>query len=676
MENQISNDVREQLGKAFLKLLLPIISVSATLLFLNRLFIDPKIGPLFINSCLIISMLIGWTIARQKRYFFAAMVVSSAILIVALLGTWINGGVRSSAFTGALVPLTFFAWLTNPKVTYSALVFTLTIALLTLFHSYMGIPESSTIHTPVTIYINHTIYYVLIIGTAVIGSRMLHKALVDTEKQRVFLETTFSSMEDSVLIYTPMWQIVKKNRTAETFFKNFSLDEKRFFEQEIILEDGSETTLQEFLHSASGNFKNSKIRVHFDGKKLWFSLTRSVFTLAAQHYVLVIRDITTEIQQEYNLIQAQKMDAVGQLASGVAHDFNNMLAGIQGAADLLRGEAVENQKAMLDLIVNAIDKASKLTQELLVFSRKTPQVSTAIDVHPLIDETAFLLKRTIDKRITILTELNATHSLVVGDDTLIQSAMMNMGINASHAMPDGGTLTFKTSEKSLDELYCSHSQFEITPGHYLLIEIVDTGCGMSSEVQKRIFEPFFTTKEVGKGTGLGMAAVYSMVVKHNGAISIYSEIGKGTSFHIHLPLAEESAEIVRIANESIVMGSGTVLVVDDEELIQITTSELLRNMGYTVYSVSNGQEALDFLRENSVDVILLDMIMPVMNGREAFEKILESGIKSKVILSSGFSKDEDVYSMKEKGLFGFLSKPYQRSDLSQMIAKAVQGQEE
>lgn len=248
---------------------------------------------------------------------------------------------------------------------------------------------------------------------------------------------------------------------------------------------------------------------------------------------------------------------------------------------------------------------------------------------------------------------------------------MNMGINASHAMPEGGTLTFKTSVKELDTLFCAHSEFEIEPGKFLSIEIIDTGSGMSLEVQKRIFEPFFTTKEVGKGTGLGMAAVYSMVVKHKGAITIYSEVGTGTAFHILLPLTEKNIETQKQSLETVVKGTGTVLVVDDEEFIRITTTELLRNIGYTVFSVQNGQEALDFLNEHTVDLVILDMIMPVMNGRETFARIIEKNGSQKVVLSSGFSKDEDVVRMKEKGLFGFVHKPYQRTELSQIVADAM-----
>jgi len=388
--------------------------------------------------------------------------------------------------------------------------------------------------------------------------------------------------------------------------------------------------------------------------------------------VVVFRDVTEQLKMENQLRQSQKLDAIGQLAGGVAHDFNNMLGGIQGATELLQDSATEDQKEMLNIVQSASEKAAKLTKELLLFSRKSPQASTAIDVHSIIEETCFLLSRTIDRRVSIVQELNATNSLIVGDDTFIQNALTNMGINASHAMSDGGTLTFKTDIKELDALYCAHSGFDIQPGAYISIEVIDTGCGMTQDVQQRIFEPFFTTKSVGKGTGLGMSAVFNMVVKHKGAITVYSEVGVGTSFHILLPLTEKNEKQLISKLEELPQGTGTILLADDEEIIRLTATAMLQKLGYSVIAVENGKDAITVLAEATVDLIILDMIMPVMNGRDTYEEILRLGYKTPVILASGFSKEDDVTTMKEKGLFGFLHKPYQRKELAQMVADAIQ----
>lgn len=365
------------------------------------------------------------------------------------------------------------------------------------------------------------------------------------------------------------------------------------------------------------------------------------------------------------------MDAVGQLASGIAHDFNNMLGVIMGSAEILIDNAREDQKKMLTHVMKAGKKAAGLTRQLLLFSRKSPKASTAIDVHKIIKEVVFLLSRTIDKRIVVTTELQSANSHIVGDDSQLQNAFMNMGINASHAMPEGGSLIFKTSIFELDNIFCENSTFDITPGEYILIEIIDTGSGMTEEIKKRIFEPFFTTKGVGKGTGLGLPAVYTMVEKHHGAINIYSEVGKGTSFHIYLPLSDTATVESKEFITELPLGTGKILVVDDEEFMRITVTATLQSLGYDIVTVENGKEALEILENEVFDLILLDMIMPVMSGLETFEKIVEMGIKTPVVLSSGFSKEEDVESMNQKGLFGFLHKPYQRMKLAQMVAKAV-----
>lgn len=679
--NTINCEIRTRIAKLFLTYLLPLFT---TLIVIGvPAAIYPRFQPTRLVTTLfaLFLMMIPSFLYLKRKYYQSLKSLIVLIHLPILMGTLMNNGIEAPIYMVFMISLVLIGWIASSRqtITYTILFLSYGLLLVTLHH-YKLLPMRER-PPQLALYIYYTVYFCCVAIATILGNKLLHKTLRESDAKKRLLSTTFSAIPDALMILTDSYAVLESNKKAEELCTHF-FESPNSTHLSMLTFESNEVGRKKLIEllKEKGN-KIHGIRLRFVGKrkKEWYSISASplIFEDESTGVVLIIRDITSEVEQEYNLIQAQKMDAMGQLSSGIAHDFNNMLGGIQGATNVLQLSAREDQNEMLNLILNASDKASKLTNELLVFSRKTPQASTAIEVHTIIDETVFLLSRTIDKRITIKKELSASSSLVVGDDTLIQSALMNMGINASHAMPDGGTLTIKTIEKELDELYCKHSEFEVTPGNYLSIEVIDSGCGMPPEVQKHIFEPFFTTKEVGKGTGLGMAAVYSMIVKHKGAIRVYSEEGTGTAFHILLPLVEKSDRPLKRVDETIRTGTGSVLVVDDEEFIRITTTELLRSLGYTVYAAQNGEEALALLQELSVDVILLDMIMPKLNGRQTFEKIIEQKLSSaKVILSSGFSKEEDVIKMREKGLFGFLHKPYQRSELSQMVADAAATKEE
>ncbi len=392
--------------------------------------------------------------------------------------------------------------------------------------------------------------------------------------------------------------------------------------------------------------------------------------------VVRIDDVTKKCEIEEQLNQSRKMDAIGQLAGGVAHDFNNMLEGIMIAAQLLKSPKRNLDKEGLEyvkMIFKAVMRAADLTTKLLAFGRKGKIASTAVDIHSIMDEAVTILERTLDKKISISTEKQAKNHTIVGYNTGLQSAFMNLGINASHAMPDGGKLQIETKNISLSGSYCNASPFEIEPGEYVEIEIRDTGCGIPAEKLPKIFEPFFTTKKQGEGTGLGLAAVYGTVQAHHGAVNVYSEVGIGTVFHIYLPCSGELVEPRTIINEEILIGSGLILLVDDEEIIRITGKLMIEEMGYEVMLAKNGREAVDVFqkRHADIDLVIMDMIMPEMNGSEAFMKMKEIDPDCKVVIQSGFSKEEGLSELRKLGLAGFIQKPYRDYELSQLLAKIL-----
>lgn len=389
--------------------------------------------------------------------------------------------------------------------------------------------------------------------------------------------------------------------------------------------------------------------------------------------VLVFRNITEEYALQEKLLQSQKLDAIGQLAGGIAHDFNNMLGGIMGAAELLERIIPQDPetKEYLDMIVETAERAAGLTSKLLAFARRQPTYLVPVDIHQIINDSVAILKQTIDKRISVEVNLGAQFSKVIGDDSQLQSVLLNLGINASHAMPEGGTLSFLTKITDLVEAQCKLSTFNLTPGTYLQVEIRDTGCGMPFEIINNIFEPFFTTKEQGKGTGLGLAAAHGTVIQHKGSITVYSEYEKGTVFHILLPVTKDKNNLQNKATP--ILGKGHILLVDDELVMRTTGNLLLSQFGYKVLLAKNGREALDIFKKNinEIDLVILDMIMPEMNGRDCFKEIKKIDPHIRIILSSGFTRKEDLYDLEEKGLAGFIQKPYRSVDLSRIVAKAL-----
>ena len=389
----------------------------------------------------------------------------------------------------------------------------------------------------------------------------------------------------------------------------------------------------------------------------------------------VVRDITEKKKLEQKIMQAQKIDSIGNLAGGVAHDFNNILASILGSSSIMRRRMNENDKwfPFVDIIETAAKRGASLTRQLLTFARRGNVEVHPVDIHAILTETIHLFERSVSPNISIVTNFTSEVAIVNGDEGQIQQAMLNIFINARDAMPNGGTLTIETSPVQYSEQDRSTLSGETHSGSYIAMKVVDSGIGMSKEVQQQMFEPFFTTKEQGKGTGLGLSVVYGVVNTHGGYISVQSEPGKGTSFSILLPKLPETFKSKTVRSErKIVGGKETILVVDDEEIVRTTISAMLSDLGYTVESSPGGKEALDILaKKKKIDLVLLDMTMPTMGGKEVFQKIRRIKSHAKVIISSGYSDSvlgEDTFAKK---VDGFLQKPYQIEDLSKKIREVL-----
>jgi signal transduction histidine kinase/PAS domain-containing protein len=377
-----------------------------------------------------------------------------------------------------------------------------------------------------------------------------------------------------------------------------------------------------------------------------------------------VRLIEREREKEEQLRQSQKMEAVGKLAGGVAHDFNNLLTAINGYSDLSLRRLEDNHplRRNIEEIKKAGERAASLTRQLLAFSRKQVLQPVVLDLNSVIVEMFKMLQRLIGEDIDLLPVLDPSLGQVKADPGQIQQVLMNLAVNARDAMPRGGKLTIKTANIYIDEEYAGR-HISVKPGHYVVLSISDTGCGMDAEIQARIFDPFFTTKEVGKGTGLGLSTVYGIVKQSGGNIWVYSEVERGTTFKIYLPRADQAAVEInhdeKIAQAPAV-GTETVLLVEDEEVVRNMTREILEMSGYKVVEAVNGIDGLKVCKEHDgvIQLMLTDVVMPQMGGRALAEQAVKLRPEMRVLYMSGYAEDAIVHhGVLDKGM-AFIEKPF------------------
>jgi two-component system cell cycle sensor histidine kinase/response regulator CckA len=394
-------------------------------------------------------------------------------------------------------------------------------------------------------------------------------------------------------------------------------------------------------------------------------------------------DITEKKMLEEQYRQAQKMESIGFLAGGMAHDFNNILSVIIGYAYLIQKDnKVRNASGIstkLDEQVAAIlkagDRAADLVKKLLAFSRQGNFEVKPLNVHELIGDVEALLSHSIDKRITIVKNLRVKAPVVCGDQVLLQSALLNLAINARDAMPDGGTLTFSTGVATIEGGHTVKSGFSITPGRYLTVTVEDTGIGMDENTKAHLFEPFFTTKAPGKGTGLGLASVFGTVRRHNGFIDATSSMGSGTIMTIYLPLSKEN--VVRADTPSVAEKERKqlhILVIDDEEMICSFIKEYLDSEGFRTTVFNEAARAIEWYHGhyNDVDCAIIDMNMPGMDGKECFTAMRKINPKARGIFATGFAVGDTAMLIRMPGINGFIQKPFALDDLSRTISRILE----
>ncbi|MCK1641031.1 PAS domain S-box protein [Bradyrhizobium sp. 157] len=441
--------------------------------------------------------------------------------------------------------------------------------------------------------------------------------------------------------------------------------------------DDLEHTRKEMRAGRRGRSKrNFETRyISKEGKSVALNWTGTWSEPVRRHF-FIGRDLTEKQAAEAQLRHAQKMDAVGQLTGGVAHDFNNILTVITGTIGILE-EAVADQPqlaAVAKLIDEAAERGANLTKHLLAFARKQPLQPVEVDVNALVLEAAKLLHPTLGEHIEITPLLAEDAWTALVDPSQLTTAVLNLAINARDAMPNGGKLALETSNVFLDENYASlHS--EVTPGNYVMIAISDTGSGIPPALLERVFEPFFTTKEVGRGTGLGLSMVFGFVKQSGGHVKIYSEEGHGTSVKIYLPratgLQQTAAEALVSGN--IEGGNETILVVEDDALVRRYVMTQIESLGYTTLEAANASDALRIIDDGpAIDLLFTDVIMPgIMNGRQLVDEALKRRPDLKTLYTSGYTENAIVHHGRLDSGVLLLAKPYRKSELARMIRLAL-----
>ncbi|MCJ7704712.1 MAG: response regulator [Desulfobacterales bacterium] len=503
------------------------------------------------------------------------------------------------------------------------------------------------------------------IGIEDVYARNITTELLSVKKH---FEVILNGMAEGILEITPEGKIVYTNPKAISLINRT--------EDQLLSSDFADL----FLESDRQRIKDPLMEIHrtsqpiavngplrLNGKQVSLHLL-PVMDEMQRSIIVILTDVSEQKRMEVQLIQAQKMEAIGTLAGGIAHDFNNLLMVVQGNVSLMLLDVnpAHSHYEMLRTIEKQVQSGSKLTSQLLGYARKGRYEIRPTHLNQLVADTSEAFGRT-RKNIPIHRDLAGDLFTCEADQGQIEQVLMNLFVNAADAMPKGGDLFLKTANVNFKEI--KGRGYTPNPGDYILLTVTDTGVGIDSKTIDRIFDPFFTTKELGRGTGLGLASTYGIVKGHGGYIEVESEKCLGSTFKVYLPASGKPAQQTVRPSAPISKAIGTVLLVDDEEVILDVSEKVLKVLGYKVLVARGGADAIEIFKkhQDSIDLVLLDIIMPHMGGGEVYDRLKEISPEVKVLLSSGYSIDGEASKIMARGCNGFIQKPFDIMQLSQSI---------
>ncbi len=679
LRKNISKSVVSALGKA--GILFCLVAILAHLIF------DPHTPSRLLPACTALLMFFACLyLTRKGRPILAAKLLLLAVIMISLLAATFNGGIMAPATIGVLAVISISSWLFEQK---TSLLITVCCILATLGFLLLGyadlLPTLAPQAHPWTVWMVLSLYSIVIYISTINPNIILRKALKAQRESDQAFQAVFDQTDNLMGLLAPDGTLLNVNKPALDLI-NTTIEEVvglPFAGTPWWQDNNDRHKLAEAISKASLGQKTHFQAKHTDpnGLELKFHVSISPFRNDENEIVYLIAEghnINELIKAQEQLHHMQRLDSVGHLAGGIAHDFNNMLGGILGGAELLRSRinkrsADDDLLKMVDLIRDSGNRAASLTSQLLAFARKSEIKWGNFSLHESIERMRPLLRQTLPPNISIETILAAENAAISGDAKALENCMLNLAINSRDAMPDGGKLILSTQNILLDQNWCSNNPYRLKPGEYLRLSIEDTGTGIPPEIKDHIFDPFFTTKKEGEGTGIGLASVHGTIKSHGGAITVYSELNRGTIFHLYFPLsAGENAPHSDNTRKLKSLKGKSALVVDDEQVMQTITKGMLEELGVQVLAFTDGDEALQAMAsyDGPLDFAMIDIILAGRRGTLVAQELLAKRPGVPVVLMSGFPKDADLASLPERQS-AFLPKPFTMQELGAKLQELL-----
>lgn len=679
----LTEDIEHQWMNRIFQKIVRILAVLSVLMLVISLIQDHR-RVIVLSLCCFGIFTFSNILITYNRIKYASMVTSASLMILGLYAIMTGDGIHDTAI-----------FLFPPFFLISSFMldrtFFLILSFLTLtFMAFIGLGELNG-HIINKFSSNASlidIFLLIVLGSATVlisslFSENLFKILAYAHKNAQNYRKIFNSIGDAILIRdSETGTFVHANETMLSMFGYTAQEVPGLTIEQLcpVNEDTSFTSELMHFESKCGEgqrlFSSVAYKKNGDRFRAEISLCKATID-DRERLLIVIRNVETKRIIEERMKQNEKLAALGRLAGGIAHDFRNQLTGILGCSELLKTEVSSTQQLeTLNLIIQSAKHSAELTQQLLFFARKGESAFQDISMNDIAESTFTMLQRSFDKRIELKFTRNLSMPLIKGDPGRIQNALLNLCINSRDAMPEGGTLTISVFKADLNMTDCALLVDPLTPGKYLAVSVSDTGEGIPPENFNNIFEPFFTTKPIGKGTGMGLAAVYGTIREHGGSISLHSKKNAGTTIVLYFPLIPETPKKPPVQDRSPemlpdIMPRLKTIVVDDDPIVRLTICKLLSKLGIQTTSFGDGISAVDFYSKHhdSIDIIFLDMNMPLINGTDTLKKLRKINLDVTVFIISGCSDSEEFQKISEAHVSGFIKKPFQLKVLSEEINK-------